>query len=69
MTAAHITSPLVSFGLLALMLGLLSALGPLANDMHLPALLGMEADLGVEMAAVQGTLIAYFAGFEPAQLL
>ena len=69
MTTAHTTSPLISFGLIALILGLLSALGPLATDMYLHALPGLEADLGVSTAAVQGTLIDYFAGFGLAQLL
>ena len=53
----------------AMILGLLSAVGPFAIDMYLPAMPVIAADLSVEPAAVQGTLIAYFAGFGLAQLI
>lgn len=54
---------------IALILGLPSAVGPFAIDMYLPAMPMMAGDLSVEPAAVQGTLIAYFAGFGLAQLI
>lgn len=54
---------------IALILGLLSAVGPFAIDMYLPAMPSIAADLAVGPAAVQGTLIAYFAGFGLAQLI
>lgn len=53
----------------ALILGLLSAVGPFAIDMYLPAMPAIAADLSVEPAAIQGTLIAYFVGFGLAQLI
>lgn len=54
---------------LALVLGLLTCLGPLAIDMYLPALPTIAADLNTEMGAVQLTLTAYFLGFGIAQLI
>ncbi|GGE21277.1 Bcr/CflA family drug resistance efflux transporter [Primorskyibacter flagellatus] len=53
---------------LALILGLLSAVGPFAIDMYLPALPAIAADFGVAEAAVQTTLTAYFLAFGVAQL-
>lgn len=53
----------------ALIIGLLSAVGPFAIDMYLPAMPVMAADLLVEATAVQGTLIGYFVGFGLAQLV
>ena len=53
----------------ALVLGLLSAVGPFAIEIYLPAMSSIAADLSVEPAAVQGTLIAYFVGFGLAQLV
>ena len=53
---------------LALILGLLSAVGPFAIDMYLPALPAIAADFGVTEAAVQTTLTAYFLAFGVAQL-
>ena len=52
----------------ALILGLLSAVGPFAIDMYLPALPAIEADLSTDVAAVQYTLIAYFVAFGVSQL-
>ncbi|WP_375172619.1 multidrug effflux MFS transporter [Pseudooceanicola sp.] len=54
---------------LALILGLLSAVGPFAIDMYLPALPTIAADLGATEAAVQATLTAYFIAFGLAQLI
>lgn len=53
----------------ALILGLLSAVGPFAIDMYLPALPAIAADLNAEVAMVQWTLTAYFVAFGFAQLL
>lgn len=53
---------------LALILGLMSAVGPFAIDMYLPALPTIAADLGATEAAVQVTLTAYFLAFGVAQL-
>lgn len=52
----------------ALVLGLLSCVGPFAIDLYLPALPTIGADLGTDVAAVQLTLVAYFVGFGIAQL-
>jgi DHA1 family bicyclomycin/chloramphenicol resistance-like MFS transporter len=54
---------------LALILGLLSAVGPFAIDMYLPALPSIAADLAATEAAVQATLTAYFIAFGVAQLV
>lgn len=53
----------------ALVLGLLSSVGPFAIDMYLPAMPGIAADLGTGVAAMQGTLTAYFIAFGVAQLV
>ena len=42
------------------MLGLLSAIGPFAIDMYLPALPSIGADLGASTAAVQMSLLIFF---------
>jgi len=47
---------------LAIVLGALSAMGPLAIDMYLPALPTISRDLGASAAAVQLSLAAYFIG-------
>lgn len=52
----------------AIILGLLSAIGPFAIDMYLPALPGITADLHTTTAATQMTLLAYFVGFGISQL-
>ena len=52
----------------ALILGLLSAVGPFAIDMYLPALPTIAADLQADVATVQWTLTAYFMAFGVAQL-
>jgi DHA1 family bicyclomycin/chloramphenicol resistance-like MFS transporter len=44
----------------AIVLGLLSAVGPFAIDMYLPALPSISADLQASTAATQGSLIAFF---------
>lgn len=53
----------------ALVLGLLSAVGPFAIDMYLPALPAIGADLGASVPVMQGTITGYFAAFGLAQLV
>ena len=53
----------------ALILGLLSTIGPFAIDMYLPAMPAIGADLGTDVAATQGTLTAFFLAFGLAQLI
>lgn len=53
----------------ALVIGLLSAVGPFAIDMYLPALPQVAADLGVSAPATQFTLTAYFLAFGLSQLV
>jgi DHA1 family bicyclomycin/chloramphenicol resistance-like MFS transporter len=52
----------------AVILGLLSTVGPLAIDMYLPALPLIEKGLGADVSAVQASLIVYFIAFGVAQL-
>ena len=54
---------------MAVILGLLSAVGPFAIDLYLPAMPGMGRDLGTSVAGVQATLTAYFLAFGAAQLV
>lgn len=54
---------------LILILGSIVALGPLAIDMYLPALPYLQSYFGVDAAAVQLTLAAYFVGLASGQLL
>ncbi|WP_238366731.1 multidrug effflux MFS transporter [Mesobacterium pallidum] len=53
----------------ALILGLLSIVGPFAIDMYLPAMPAIAAEFAVDEQAVQLTLSAYFAAFGVAQLI
>ena len=53
---------------LAVILGALTAIGPLAIDMYLPALPAIGRDLGVPIAAVQRSLPAYFIGISIGQV-
>ncbi len=52
----------------ALVLGLLSTVGPFATDMYLPALPLIGADLGASVAQTQLTLTAFFLAFGVSQL-
>jgi DHA1 family bicyclomycin/chloramphenicol resistance-like MFS transporter len=54
---------------LILILGGLSAFGPFATDMYLPAFPAITAGLGTDPAAVQRTLAAFFAGMACGQFL
>ncbi|WP_426233328.1 multidrug effflux MFS transporter [Pararhizobium sp. DWP3-4] len=58
-----------SFFRTALILGLLSAIGPFAIDMYLPALPSIGQDLGAENHIVQLSLLAFFISFAVAQLV
>ncbi len=53
----------------AIVLGLLTAVGPFAIDMYLPALPAIAADFNATPAAVQGTLIAYFLAVAVCQIV
>ncbi|MFD1199491.1 multidrug effflux MFS transporter [Brucella gallinifaecis] len=52
----------------AIILGLLSAIGPFAIDMYLPALPTIATDLHAETGAVQMSLLAFFIALAIAQL-
>lgn len=54
---------------MALVLGLLSAVGPFAIDMYLPALPQVAEDLGTTEAGAALTLTAYFLTFGVAQMI
>jgi DHA1 family bicyclomycin/chloramphenicol resistance-like MFS transporter len=49
-----------SFARNAIVLGLITAVGPFAIDMYLPALPAIAADLNASTAATQGSLMAFF---------
>ncbi len=53
---------------IALVIGLLGAVGPFAIDMYLPALPALAADLGASAQATQYTLTAFFVAFGVSQL-
>lgn len=55
-------------GKMIVVLGLMSALGPLSIDAYLPALPRIEEDFGRASGAVELTLSAYFLGLSTAQL-
>ncbi|MCX5497106.1 multidrug effflux MFS transporter [Kaistia dalseonensis] len=59
-------SSILRFGVV---LGLLSAIGPFAIDMYLPALPTIGEDLGASTAAVQLSLMAFFGSVAIAQLI
>lgn len=58
-----------SFAKNALVLGLLSAIGPFAIDMYLPALPTIAADLNASTAATQMTLMVFFLAFGVCQIV
>jgi len=53
----------------AIVLGLLSAIGPFAIDMYLPALPSISADLGASTAATQMSLMVFFIAFGVSQVI
>src|SRR5688500_183924 len=54
---------------LPLLLGYLTALGPLATDMYLPAFPAIEASLAAGAGSAQATLAAWFAGLAVGQMV
>jgi len=58
-----------SFLRAALVLGLLSAIGPFAIDMYLPALPAIGQHLGAPISAVQGSLMAFFVALGFGQII
>ncbi len=57
-----------SFARNAIVLGLLSAIGPFAIDMYLPALPAISASLKASTAATQATLTVFFVAFGVCQI-
>ena len=60
MTTPNQQSSKTRFLQVAIVLGLLSAIGPFAIDMYLPALPSIGKDLTADPATVQMTLLAFF---------
>ncbi|MEJ0097497.1 MAG: multidrug effflux MFS transporter [Bauldia sp.] len=58
-----------SFARNAIVLGLLTAVGPFAIDMYLPALPAIAADFHVSAAATQGSLLAFFLAIGLGQII
>jgi DHA1 family bicyclomycin/chloramphenicol resistance-like MFS transporter len=58
-----------SFARNAIVLGLLSATGPFAIDMYLPALPSISADLGATTGATQMSLMAFFVAVALCQIV
>jgi len=58
-----------SLARMALMLGLLSAIGPFSIDMYLPAMPQIGAELGAPETRVQMTITLYFLSFGLAQFI
>ena len=53
----------------ALVLGLMSAIGPFAVDVYLPALPSIGQSLGASMDAVQASLMAFFISLGLGQIV
>ncbi|MGJ8528201.1 multidrug effflux MFS transporter [Maritalea sp.] len=53
----------------ALILGLITAIGPFAIDMYLPALPAIGRDMGADTAAVQASLMSFFLALGLGQLI
>jgi DHA1 family bicyclomycin/chloramphenicol resistance-like MFS transporter len=58
-----------SFARNAIVLGLLSAVGPFAIDMYLPALPSIAVDLHASPAATQGSLLSFFLAVAVCQVI
>lgn len=58
----------LSYAKLAIILGTLSAFGPLSIDMYLPALPTIARDFGTETSIVQQTLAVFFIGLALGQI-
>lgn len=59
----------VSLTFMAVILGLVAAVGPFAIDMYLPAMPDIGQDFGVDQQAVQWTIVGYFITFGLAQMV
>ncbi len=59
----------IHFFRIALVLGLLQAIGPFAIDMYLPALPSIGASLGASAGAVQASLMAFFISLGLGQMV
>lgn len=68
MSDTHSTRPLTTIPGWLLLMGLLTALGPLAIDMYLPAFSAMANDLGTSHGNIERTLASYLFGLALAQL-
>src|ERR1700719_759950 len=69
MTTPHKQSSETRFLRIAIVLGLLSAIGPFAIDMYLPALPSIGKDLTADPATVQMTLLAFFVAMGIGQIV
>ena len=58
-----------SFLRAALVLGLLSAVGPFAIDMYLPALPSIGKSMGASIGQVQASLMVYFVAMGAGQIV
>ena len=63
------TTPSFPIARYAIVLGLLTAIGPSAIDMYLPALPRMASDLAADPAAAQASLMAYYLALGAGQLI
>jgi DHA1 family bicyclomycin/chloramphenicol resistance-like MFS transporter len=61
------TRPIPSYAKLAIILGTLSAFGPLSIDMYLPALPTIAAEFNTQTSVVQQTLAVFFIGLAVGQ--
>jgi DHA1 family bicyclomycin/chloramphenicol resistance-like MFS transporter len=68
-SSLKVTAMQASFAKSAIVLGLLTAVGPFAIDMYLPALPTIAADLNTSDAGAQATLIGYFIAVALGQLV
>src|SRR5918992_2696148 len=67
MSASGLQPRQVSRSRIAIILGALTAMGPLAIDLYLPALPTIARELGATSAAVQVSLAIYFIGIAAGQ--
>jgi DHA1 family bicyclomycin/chloramphenicol resistance-like MFS transporter len=65
----HVMTSNPRFFGIALVLGLLSAIGPFAIDMYLPALPAIGASLHADIGAVQASLMVFFIALGAGQLI
>ena len=53
---------------LPILLGFLTAIGPISTDMYLPAFPAIEASLGLKLGSAQVTLATWFLGLAVGQI-